>query len=54
MGILQFGWLAVNAWAVAEILCMCFRVGLHTNPAGAVVVTSPVCGTEASPPCSSS
>jgi len=41
MGILQFGWLAVNAWAVAEILCMCFRVGLHTNPAGAVVVTEP-------------
>lgn len=24
MGILQFGWVAVNAWAVAGILCTCF------------------------------
>ena len=26
MGLLQFGWLAVNAWAVAKILCMCFQI----------------------------
>jgi len=41
MGLLQFGWLAVNAWAVAEILCRCFQVGLGTTPDGAVVVTEP-------------
>jgi cytosine permease len=28
MGLLQFGWLGVNAFAVAGILCKCFNVGL--------------------------
>lgn len=28
MGILQFGWLGVNACMVAEVLCRCFGVGL--------------------------
>jgi cytosine permease len=28
MGLLQFGWLAVNAGAVAEILCKCFGLGM--------------------------
>ena len=31
MGLLQFGWLGVNAFAVAEILCKCF--GLDTQRA---------------------
>lgn len=26
MGLLQFGWLAVNAWAVSELLCKCFNL----------------------------
>jgi cytosine permease len=28
MGLLQFGWLAVNGWAVASILCKCFNLGM--------------------------
>ena len=28
MGVLQFGWLGVNAWAVPSILCQCFGKGL--------------------------
>ncbi len=28
MGVLQFGWLGVNAWAVAGVLCKCFGRGL--------------------------
>ncbi len=35
MGLLQFGWLAVNGWAVGETLCKCFQVGL--TPDGAVL-----------------
>ena len=35
MGLLQFGWLAVNGCLVAEILCRCFGVGLHADAAGA-------------------
>ena len=31
MGILQFGWLAVNAGAVAGILCKCFGLGMAPN-----------------------
>jgi cytosine permease len=31
MGILQFGWLAVNAAAVASILCNCFGLGMKPN-----------------------
>jgi cytosine permease len=31
MGLLQFGWLAVNAAAVAALLCKCFGVGLLAN-----------------------
>src|SRR5208337_5011212 len=27
MGVLQFGWLGVNAWAVAGVLCKCFGRG---------------------------
>jgi cytosine permease len=28
MGLLQFGWLAVNGFAVAKILCQCFNLGM--------------------------
>jgi cytosine permease len=28
MGLLQFGWLAVNGWGVSEALCLCFQVSL--------------------------
>jgi cytosine permease len=31
MGLLQFGWLAVNASAVAGLLCKCFQVGLKPD-----------------------
>jgi len=44
MGILQFGWLGVNAFMVAEVLCKCFGVGLteggavqFPNPAHALI-----------------
>jgi cytosine permease len=41
MGLLQFGWLAVNACFASEVLCMCFGIGLQTNAAGALVVAEP-------------
>jgi len=28
MGLLQFGWLAVNGWGVSNILCQCFGIGM--------------------------
>jgi cytosine permease len=31
MGLLQFGWLAVNGWAVAKILCTCFGIGMAAD-----------------------
>ena len=34
MGLLQFGWLAVNGWAVSEILCRCFGAGCTPTPHG--------------------
>jgi cytosine permease len=37
MGVLQFGWLGVNACWVAELLCKCFEVGV-TGEGGAVQV----------------
>jgi cytosine permease len=40
MGILQFGWLGVNACMVADVLCRCFGVGLTQG--GAVQVPNPV------------
>jgi len=40
-GLLQFGWLAVNAWAVGKILCSCFNLGLSPSPAGAMEATVP-------------
>ena len=40
MGILQFGWLGVNACMVAEVLCRCFGVGLTQG--GAIQVPNPV------------
>ncbi len=36
MGLLQFGWLAVNGWAVGATLCACFQVGL--GPDGTTVL----------------
>jgi cytosine permease len=36
MGLLQFGWLAVNAWAVSAILCECFELGLVPGKTGAM------------------
>jgi cytosine permease len=40
MGILQFGWLGVNACMVADVLCRCFGVGLSAG--GAVQVPNPI------------
>lgn len=37
MGVLQFGWLGVNAFAVANILCKCFGVGLAPDGTEALV-----------------
>jgi cytosine permease len=31
MGLLQFGWLAVNGLAVSDVLCQCFKVGLEPD-----------------------
>jgi cytosine permease len=39
MGVLQFGWLGVNACMVADVLCRCFGVGL--TPGGVVQVPNP-------------
>jgi len=41
MGILQFGWLGVNAWGTASILCTCFNIGMTKGPTGADVVQIP-------------
>jgi cytosine permease len=38
MGILQFGWLAVNGAAVAGILCKCFGIGMTEDGPAAVVM----------------
>jgi len=40
MGLLQFGWLAVNADQVATILCECFKVGLLPDESGATIVNA--------------
>jgi cytosine permease len=37
MGLLQFGWLAVNASAVAKLLCECFRIGLKPGSIEAAI-----------------
>ncbi len=31
MGLLQFGWLAVNGSAVSSVLCHCFKIGLESG-----------------------
>ncbi len=36
MGLLQFGWIAVNAFAVSIILCKCFSIGLNADGSVAV------------------
>ena len=41
MGILQFGWLGVNAWAASTVLCKCFNIGLVAGPTGAMEVQVP-------------
>ena len=43
MGLLQFGWLAVNAWATSMLLCKCFDLG--TVAGTGVVVPSLAHGT---------
>jgi cytosine permease len=37
MGLLQFGWLAVNGYFVAGVLCKCFGVGMSADGLGAMV-----------------
>jgi len=41
MGLLQFGWLAVNALAVSKVLCGCLNIGMHTLPSGGQEVSVP-------------
>lgn len=41
MGLLQFGWLAVNAWAVGKILCKCFGLGIDPVSLDVVVPSWP-------------
>lgn len=41
MGLLQFGWLAVNAWAVAKILCKCFHLAISPGDLDATVPSWP-------------
>ena len=41
MGLLQFGWLAVNAFAVGKVLCECFGIGMRVLPSGAKEVIVP-------------
>jgi cytosine permease len=41
MGLLQFGWLAVNSWAVASILCVSFNIGVKENATGAYETVVP-------------
>ena len=42
MGVLQFGWLAVNAFFVSKILCKCFNIG-QVGPVGAPETHVPGC-----------
>ena len=51
MGLLQFGWLAVNAWATSTLLCMCFNLGMAVGPSSAARFRCPAWRTESSPPC---
>lgn len=41
MGVLQFGWLGVNAFAVGKILCMCFDIGQVAGQSGAIETQVP-------------
>ncbi len=41
MGLLQFGWLAVNAFAVSKVLCECLNIGMRVLPTGAKEVVVP-------------
>jgi cytosine permease len=41
MGLLQFGWLAVNAFAVGKVLCECLGIGMQVLPSGAKEVIVP-------------
>ena len=41
MGLLQFGWLAVNAWATAALLCKCFELGVVPGQSGVTEVQVP-------------
>ena len=41
MGLLQFGWLAVNAWATSMLLCKCFEIGLVPGAGGVMEVQVP-------------
>ena len=41
MGVLQFGWLGVNAFAVGKILCKCFNVGMAPDGLNAMVPGAP-------------
>jgi len=41
MGLLQFGWLAVNAWAVAELLCKCFGLALQADGTSVIIPSVP-------------
>jgi len=41
MGLLQFGWLAVNAFAVGKVLCECLNIGMRVSPTGGNEVVVP-------------
>ncbi len=41
MGLLQFGWLGVNACIVSEVLCRCFGVGVSVDKSGVETVLQP-------------
>ena len=41
MGLLQFGWLGVNAFAIGKILCMCFDIGQVAVEGGGAVTQVP-------------
>jgi len=41
MGLLQFGWLAVNAWAVSELLCKCFGLALQADGTSVIIPSAP-------------
>lgn len=42
MGLLQFGWLAVNAFFACLLICQCFKIGL--NEAKEVMIPGPIHG----------